>query len=298
MTISFRLLPVSPRIALPVASSALIGVVLLSCGSDDSGGGIGSGGAGGGSSAGAAAGAGGGSGAGQSGGGASAGAPVASSGGTLGAGLAGSSAGGAGNGDAGASDGGAPDAGGASGAGDAGAGEAGASGGGSGGAAGDGGAGGGGAGGAGDSGDSIESCFAGLRPLDGISQISTRENVGAQIRLRLAIETADRVSTSGTFPWAAVRLGLEIDGLLICLDEASLASAYELSLHNCVDGLAFEAGGLRYEITEPDEPSGAAGVSLTVFSGATPVRGPIQLTTTACVAGGSAIVQCRSGGPC
>ena len=57
-------------------------------------------------------------------------------------------------------------------------------------------------------GDSIESCFADLRTLDGISQISTRENVGAQIRLRLALETADRVSTSGTFPWAAVRLGL------------------------------------------------------------------------------------------
>lgn len=298
MTISFRLLHVSPRIALPVASSALIGVVLLSCGSDESGGGIGSGGAGGGSSAGAAAGAGGGSGAGQSGGGASAGAPIASSGGTLGAGLGGSSAGGAGNGDAGASDGGAPDAGGASGAGDAGAGEAGSSGSGGGGAAGDGGSGGGGAGGAGDSGDSIESCFAALRPLDGISQISTRENVAAQIRLRLALETADRVSTSGTFPWAAVRLGLELDGLLICLDEATLAGAYELSLHNCVDVLTFEAGGLRYEITEPDEPSGAAGVSLTVFSGASPVRGPIPLATTACVAGGSAIVQCRSGGPC
>jgi hypothetical protein len=298
MRISLRLFPVSPRIALPVASSALIGIVLLSCGSDESGGGIGLGGAGGSSSAGAA-GAGGGSGAGQSGGGASAGAPVASSGGTPGAGLAGSSAGGAGNGDAGASDGGAPDAAGASGAGDAGAGEAGASGSGSGsgGAAGDG-AGGASGGGAGAAGDSIESCFADLRTLDGRSQISTRENVGEQIRLRLALETADRVSTSGTFPWAAVRLGLEIDGLLICLDEVTLAGAYELSLHNCVDILAFEAGGQRYEITEPDEPSGAAGVSLTVFSGASPVRGPLPLATTACVAGGSAILECRSGGPC
>jgi hypothetical protein len=294
MRISFRLLPVSLRIALPVASSALLGVVLLSCGSDESGGGIGSGGAGRSSSAGAA-GVGGCAGAGQSGGGAAGSAPVGSSGGTLGAGLAGSGVGGSGNGDAGAGDGGARDAGGASGAGDAGAGEAGASGSGSGGAAGDGGASGGGSGGAG---DSIESCFADLRTLDGISQISTRENVGEPIRLRLALETADRVSTSGTFPWAAVRLGLEIDGLLICLDEATLAGAYELSLHNCADALAFEAGGLRYEITEPDEPSGGAGVSLTVFSGASVVRGPIPLATTACVAGGSAILQCRSGGPC
>jgi hypothetical protein len=303
MRISARPLPVSLRIALPLASSALIGIVLLSsCGSDSSGDGIGAG-AQGGSSAGGA-GTGGGSGAGQGGSGAAAGAPVGSagstSGGAFGAGLAGSSAGGAGNGDAGASEGGGAGdaAAGASGTGDAGAGEAGAGGSGSGGAAGDGGTGGGGAGGAGGSGDGIESCFAGLRPLQGISQIPTRENFGEQIRLRLALETADRISTSGTFPWAAVRLGLEIDGILICLDEAALASAYELSLHNCADVLTFESGGQRYEITDPDEPGGEAGMSLTVFSGASPVRGPIPLTTTVCVAGGSAITQCRSGGPC
>lgn len=303
------------RSALATAT-ALLGIALLACGSDQSDGGVGAGGAGG---AGAgASGVDGDAGAGQSGGGgATAGAPTGSIGGSPGVGEAGSSAGG-GDGDGGASEPGPRevDAGGASGASDAGAGDDGASGSGSGGAAGDGaggeeggaggagGAGGtggasgaGGAGGAG-GGDSIERCFADLRPLQGASQISTRDNPGERIRLRLALETADRISTSGTFPWAAVRLGLEVDGVLLCLDEAALASAYTLTRHNCADVLAFEAGGRRFELTEPDEPSGEAGARLTVLSGANVLRGPLALTTTACTAGGSPIPQCRSGGPC
>jgi len=298
---SFRLFPVSRCIASSVASSALIGSVLLACGSDEGGDGIASGGAAGRGNVGGADSAGG-SGAGRGGSGAAAGAPVGGSGSTstevVDAGLAGNSSGVGGDGDAGGSGPGAGGAGGdASASGSGGAGGEGASGAGGGGAGG-GGAGGGGAGGSGDVGDTIESCFAGLRALDGSSQIPTRENVGEQVRLRLALETADRISTAGTFPWRAVRLGLEIDGALICLDEAALASAYALSLHNCEDVLTFEFGGLRYEITDPDEPSGAAGANLTLFSGADPVRGPLPLSTTACVPGGSAIMQCRSGGPC
>jgi hypothetical protein len=301
MKISFQQAFVSYSSVWAAACSALLGIVLSSCSSDSTGDGIGAGGAAGGRRA-EGAGAGGGSGAAQNGMGAEAGAPVGGSGnpsgGAVGGGLGGDDSSGSGNDDAASSEpgaGGLGDTGGASDAGDAAGGEAGASGGG--GAAGDGNGGASGDGGGGDGGG-IESCFADLRALDGSSQISTRVNDGEQIRLRLALETADRISTSGTFPWRAVRIGLEIDGRLICLDEAALASAYELSLHNCADVMTFESGGQRYEITDPDEPSGAAGASLTVFAGEAPVRGPVQLPTTACVTGGSAITQCRSGGPC
>lgn len=197
-------------------------------------------------------------------------------GGTFG-GAAGASAGEAGAaGDAGA--GGSPVAGGTAGA--AGAGESGA--GGSGGEPG---------------GETIETCFEGLRELEGTSQISTRENAGEQIRLRLALETADRIGTSGTYPWAAIRLALEIDGTLICLDESELASAYMGTHHNCSDELSFDHDGRSYEIGSPDS-RGLEAATLTVSSGGSVVRGPVTLTATECVAAGGVSTECRSGGPC
>lgn len=154
-------------------------------------------------------------------------------------------------------------------------------------------AGGGGAGGAG----TIDSCFAGLRPLEGSSQISNRENAAAGVRLRIALETADRFGTSGTYGWAAVRVALEIEGGVICLDEAALMAAYRGSRHNCSDVLSFTVGGSRYEIASPDVSAQRNTASLTVYSGTTVVKGPISLTTSSCTAGGPN-PMCRSGAPC
>jgi hypothetical protein len=157
----------------------------------------------------------------------------------------------------------------------------------------------GGASGAGGSGGggTIETCFQGLRSLEGSSQISTRENSGEQVRLRLALETADRIGTSGTYPWAPVRLALEIDGGLICLDEAALAGTYEGAHHNCGDVLSFDHDGSSYEIAPPDS-RGVSGATLTVSSNGSVVRGPLALDGVECVAGGGVITECRSGGPC
>jgi hypothetical protein len=148
----------------------------------------------------------------------------------------------------------------------------------------------------GNGGGTIDSCFQALRPLDGSWQISTRENAGEQIRLRLALETADRGGTSGTYPWGPVRLALEIDGTLICLDEAALAGTYRGSRHNCDDVLSFNHDGKTYEMAQPAS-RGVEGVTLTVSSNGSVVRGPITLDGVECV-GGPVSTECRSGGPC
>jgi hypothetical protein len=152
------------------------------------------------------------------------------------------------------------------------------------------------AGSGGNGGGTIDSCFQGLRPLEGSSQISTRENAGEQIRLRLALETADRGGTSGTYAWGPVRLALEIDGTLICLDEAALAGTYQGSRHNCDDVLSFDHDGKTYEMVPPAS-RGVEGTTLTVSSNGSVVRGPLTLDGVECVGGGLS-TDCRSGGPC
>jgi hypothetical protein len=146
-------------------------------------------------------------------------------------------------------------------------------------------------------GGTIDTCFQGLRELEGSSQVSTRENAGEQVRLRLALETADSIGTSGSYPWAPVRLALEIDGALICLDEAALAGTYQGSHHNCSDVLSFGHEGKTYEIAPPDSRA-LAGATLTVSSNGSVVRGPVTLEGIECVGGGRASTECRSGGPC
>lgn len=115
--------------------------------------------------------------------------------------------------------------------------------------------------------------------------------------MRTALETADRGGTSGTYPWAAVRVALQIDGAVICLDEGALASAYRGSRHNCSDVLSFTVEGNRYEIAPPDTSADRQTATLTVYSGTTVVKGPFMLSTTSCTAGGVNPV-CRSGGTC
>jgi hypothetical protein len=299
---------------------ALVYRSLLSCaaaslaampGACTSDGGQGAGGAGGSSGSGAVAGKMGGGGAGTSaggsggsgGGGAGSGGAAAGSGGKAGAGASGGS-GESGRGGVGGTSGGSAGASGAASAGEAGAaGEDGAGGssgsagaaGGSSGSSGSSGSGGNG-GSAGSGGGTIDTCFQGLRPLEGTTQISTRENAGEQIRLRLALETADRGGTSGTYAWGPVRLALEIDGTLICLDEAALAGTYTGSRHNCTDVLSFDHDGKTYEIDPPDSRELAAAI-LTVSSNGSVVRGPLTLDGIECMGSGVS-TMCRSGGPC
>jgi hypothetical protein len=141
----------------------------------------------------------------------------------------------------------------------------------------------------------IESCFAGLRSLVGGSQNVTRQSAAEGVRLPQAIETANRLGTTGTSAWAAVRLGIEIDGQLICLDEAALAGAYTVTHHNCDDRLAAVHGERRYELTTPNLAPARSPPRLTVFTGTTMTRGPIDLSEVSCM-GNSPSGLCGVGG--
>jgi hypothetical protein len=150
----------------------------------------------------------------------------------------------------------------------------------------------------------LDQCFAGLRPLQGSAQIATRASADGKYRMRLALETADRGGTSGSYGWAAIRVGITGPEGNVCIDEADLAKAYVGSHHNCADVLTVTADGRRYVVSNPDTTVSYADKTkwdrlahLTVFSGATMTAGPIELPTVACDKGGSDGL-CRSGGPC
>jgi hypothetical protein len=298
--------PALPFLSLVWTAVASLAPVLAACASDGekptggTGGAAGSGalgGKGGTSGSTAGVGASGGS-AGSSGGAGGAGAGRGGSGGAGSGGGSGTSGGAGSGGTSGGSDGG---SGGTSGgeagaAGDNGSGGSSGSGGTDGGMSGSSGNGGNGGSAGGNGGGTIDTCFEGLRPLEGSWQISTRENAGEQIRLRVALETADRGGTSGTYAWGPVRVALEIDGTLICLDEAALAGTYTGSRHNCDDMFSFDYDGKTYEIVPPSS-RGVEAATLTVSSNGSVVRGPITLDGVEC-AGGGVSTDCRSGGPC
>jgi hypothetical protein len=145
-------------------------------------------------------------------------------------------------------------------------------------------------------GPTLDACFTGLRAAVGDFQIGTKTSQDGRYRIRLALETADRIGTSGSKPWAAFRFGIETpDGNLCVTDSAALAAAYKGSLHNCLDSFELTAGGRRFVISHPDtDPTRPVSI-LTIFMGATMVAGPITLTSGACTARAA---NCRSGGPC
>jgi hypothetical protein len=121
------------------------------------------------------------------------------------------------------------------------------------------------------------------------------------IRYRVALETADRLGTSGSKGWLAYRLGIETPTARVCItSEATLATAYTGSHHNCEDRLVVTADGKRYEIDHPDTESrnglGRAS-TMSVFTGTTRVLGPTSLTNVTCTAN-TPSKTCTSGGPC
>jgi hypothetical protein len=75
--------------------------------------------------------------------------------------------------------------------------------------------------------------------------------------------------------------------------------------HNCMDVLTIIVGDRKYVIQNPDSAIdyGDPNVwrrpaSLTIFSGATMIAGPIRLDTVACNKSSETDARCRSGGPC
>jgi hypothetical protein len=150
-------------------------------------------------------------------------------------------------------------------------------------------------------GKSVDDCFVGLRALKGGTQDATRASADGKYRMRLALETADRGGTSGSYAWAAIRFALETpDGNVCVTDEAALASAYVGSHHNCMDVLTVTSDGRTYVVRNPDSAADYADktkwrrdATLTISTGGAMTAGPVTLSTTKCNSGG-----CTSGGPC
>jgi hypothetical protein len=134
----------------------------------------------------------------------------------------------------------------------------------------------------------LDECFVGLRPLEGGgTQIVTKASADGRFRMRMAIETGRRGSTPGTFPWAMVRFGLELDSTRVCITDPG--DAYRTSHHNCNDSATITAAGVTYTFTKPDKPT----TQVTATMGGTTIYGPIPLTNTTCIP-----AACRTGGPC
>jgi hypothetical protein len=150
-------------------------------------------------------------------------------------------------------------------------------------------------------GKSVDECFVGLRALKGSSQDATRASADGKYKMRLALETADRGGTSGSYAWAAVRFALQTPDVSICVtDESALASAYMSSHHNCMDVLTVSSGGRSYVVRTPDsavdyvdKTKWRRDGSLTISMGGAMTAGPITLLTTRCNS-----ATCNSGGPC
>jgi hypothetical protein len=146
-------------------------------------------------------------------------------------------------------------------------------------------------------GATLDSCFAGLRAGRSLFQTGNKTSADGKYRTRLALETADRIGTSGTKPWVAFRFGIETPEGVVCVkDEAALVTAYKASRHNCTDSLDITAEGRRFLITNPEIDPTKPKSKLTIFMGGTMTAGPIELTNGACTTTNGGI--CTSGGPC
>jgi hypothetical protein len=142
----------------------------------------------------------------------------------------------------------------------------------------------------------LDDCFAGLRKLADTSQTSDRSSTDGAYRVRLAIEwPPGTVGTSGTIAWEAVRIGIVTPQKRVCIkDEKALASAYQGSLHNCMDTLKVMSEGLVFELKPPDVAPTRPVAKLTV-TGAAAIPAVMLPTVTCKNTTGDG---CASGGPC
>lgn len=140
---------------------------------------------------------------------------------------------------------------------------------------------------------SLEACFAGLPAPVGMQMVATKSTSDARVRIRIALDTENRMGTSGTYGWGLIRLGVEVNGVVTCItDRANLK--YSGSHHNCDDTATATAGATTYSIVAPDRPS----ATLTIQGNGT-TTGPFTLDDQTCAMTMSAgPVTCRSGGPC
>jgi hypothetical protein len=124
--------------------------------------------------------------------------------------------------------------------------------------------------------------------------IATKSTADGRVRMRIALDTEDRMGTSGTYGWYLIRLAVEVDGAVTCITDRSFLD-YTGSHHNCSDTATATAGTTKYSITAPDRPT----ATLTIETdGAT--TGPYTLSDTACTMywSAGAPITCRSGAPC
>lgn len=140
----------------------------------------------------------------------------------------------------------------------------------------------------------LESCFVGLPAQEGAQMIATKSTADGSVRMRIALDTEDRMGTSGTLGWGLIRLAIEVDGVVTCITDRS-ALAYTTSHHNCSDKATGKSGTTTYALTAPDRPT----VTLTIDRNGT-TAGPYTLTDTTCTMMWSpgVPITCRSGGPC
>lgn len=151
----------------------------------------------------------------------------------------------------------------------------------------------------------VDECFNGLRALSGAFQDATHASTDGAYVMRLALETADRAGTSGSYGWAAIRFALQTAQGSICItDEAALAAAYKGSHHNCMDNLTVQYGNGRYSISNPDSAADYTDKTkwrreaIMIATREDVVLDPIHLPTVKCNRTDRADGSCWSGGPC
>jgi hypothetical protein len=152
----------------------------------------------------------------------------------------------------------------------------------------------------------LDACFAGLRAGQGAYQVATKASADKSYRMRLALETADRLGTSGTKAWRAFRFGLETPTGNVCItDEQALLDAYQVTHHNCADVMTVAVKSVRYVIEQPDTMVDYENPTiwtrpgtLKVFVDDQMVGNSIHLETVSCDRTADAEGRCYSGGPC
>jgi hypothetical protein len=142
----------------------------------------------------------------------------------------------------------------------------------------------------------LDECFAGLRSLGPRAQIATKRSANGGIHVRLALEVPPGgFGTSGTLPWAAVRLAIVTPQKRLCIkEEAVLKTAYKGSLHNCMDSLSVTSDGLVFLLKAPDTDPMRDATTFGITGDAAIPTTPVP--TVSCTTTSGAV--CKSGGPC
>lgn len=143
-------------------------------------------------------------------------------------------------------------------------------------------------------GSTLDDCFAHLPAPVGTQMVATKSSSDGHLRIRIALDTRDMIGTSGTYPWALIRLGVDRRGTVACITDAAELT-YSGSHHNCTDKASASARTMTFDLTAPDRSAS----SLTVREGGTVVEDSVLLENTTCTMSSPfGPVVCRSGGPC